>query len=455
MRPLFLIAALCMFLALGFGQSDTGTSLEQYRKELGTNPANSLAHYRIAEIFFQQKNYQSAANEFRAALNGDLKPAWIEVQVHIHLGTIFNLTNQFERAQNEYRLAQWSTERNRATVDDTTLPAGVFRVGDGVVAPQPVQKTDPEYSEEARLAGLEGTVLLTGTITEQGIPRDMRVTGSLGLGLDEKALAAIQQWRFMPGTLQGQPVPVVMTVPVDFRLPDKQSRWHLIRADFQPPEGASRPQFSKTGYPYGAGISLHAFEEALVIRAIRREATATVAFNVDEHGSPVNFQVLNASHPIWGPEAMAVVREWQFVPGMKYGAPLSVLCTVDLVWGPTNLSPQALEWAVTQLSASSIPAAPDPVGTFASAPAVVVYKGPDPSYTEEARQAGLQGSVQVSLLVGEDGGPQNLRVVSPLGLGLDEKAIEAVSQWRFQPASMNGQPVRYRTTIEVNFSLPK
>jgi TonB family protein len=452
MRPLFAIAALCMSLALGFGQSDTGTSLEQYRKELGTNPSNSLAHYRIAEILFQQKNYQSAANEFRAALNGDLQPVWVEAQCHLSLASIFNLTGQFERAQNEYRLAQRATSLNPPTSD--APPPGAYLVGNGVVTPQLLQKTEPEYSEEARLAGLEGTVLLTGTITEQGVPQDMRVTRSLGLGLDQKALVAIQQWRYMPGTFQGKPVPIVMTVPVDFRLPDKQSRWHLIRADFKPPEGASRPQFSKTGYPYGAGISLHAFEEALVIRAIRREATATVAFDVDARGSPVNLQVLNASHPIWGPEAMAVVREWQFVPGMKYGAPVSALCTVDLVWGPTNLSPQALEWAVAQLSAPSISAPPDPVLKFAISPAVV-YRGRDPSYTEEARQAGLQGSVQISLLVGEDGVPQNLRAIKPLGLGLDEKAIEAVSQWRFQPASVNGQRVRYRTTIEVNFRLPE
>jgi TonB family protein len=341
MRPLSAIFALCISMALGFGQSDpdAGISLEKYRTALQINPSSSLAHYRIAEIYFQQKNYEAAANEFREALNGDLQPDWVEALSHVSLGAIFNLSGQFDRAENEYRLAKTS---NRPAPKATA---------NSVVASQLVQKTEPEYSDEARLAGLEGVVLLTGTITEQGVPQEMHVTKSLGLGLDENALAAIQQWRFMPGTREGRPLPAPITVPVEFRLPDKQSRWHLIRADFTPPEGASRPQFSKTTYPYGAGISLRAFEQALVIRAIGREATATVAFDVDEHGTPVNLQVLNASHPIWGPEAMAVVREWQFVPGMKHGALVSVLCTVDLVWGPTNLSQQALEWAVAQLSA--------------------------------------------------------------------------------------------------------
>ena len=442
MRPLSAIAALCTCAALGFGQSDAGDSLEKYRKELETNRASSLAHFRIGEIFLKQKNYQSAANEFREALNGDLQPAWVEAQSHMSLGAIFELSGQSDRALNEYQLATRTTRQ----------APGAVQAGSGVVPPQLLQKTEPEYSEEARLAGLEGAVSLTGTITEQGVPRDMRVTGSLGFGLDEKALAAIQQWRFTPGTRQGQPVPVVMTVTVDFRLPDKQSRWHLIRAEFTPPEGASRPQFSKTSYPYGVGISLNAFEEAIVIRAIGREATATVAFDVDEHGNPVNLQVLNASHPIWVPEAMAVVRDWQFVPGMRYGAPVSVVCTLDLVWGPTNLSTQALQWAVAQMSVPSTPPTLDSIHSVTSSP-VVVYRGTDPSYTEEARTAGLQGTVQVSFMIGEDGVPQNLRVIRPLGLGLDEKAIESVSQWRFQPAVLNGQPVSLSTTITVTFSL--
>ncbi len=186
-----------------------------------------------------------------------------------------------------------------------------------------------------------------------------------------------------------------------------------------------------------------------MIRAIGREATATVAFDVEEHGLPVNLQVLNASHPIWGPEAMALVREWQFIPGMKYGAPVSVLCTVDLVCGPTNLSTQALQWAVAQMS---VPSRPDPSHSVTSPP-VVVYRGYDPSYTEEARTASLQGTVQVSFMIGEDGVPQNLRVISPLGLRLDEKAIESVSQWRFQPVILNGRPIRVGSTISVTFSL--
>lgn len=60
----------------------------------------------------------------------------------------------------------------------------------------------------------------------------------------------------------------------------------------------------------------------------------------------------------------------------------------------------------------------------------------------------------MALTVGEDGIPRDLRVVRSLGFGLDEKAMEALKQWRFQPARVNGQPAAVPATIEVNFLLP-
>ncbi len=80
-------------------------ALKEYQKALEVNRINSLAHYRVAEVFFLQGNYQSAANEFREALNGDLEPKWTEVWSHINLGKIFDVTQQRERAMNEYTLA--------------------------------------------------------------------------------------------------------------------------------------------------------------------------------------------------------------------------------------------------------------------------------------------------------------------------------------------------------------
>jgi hypothetical protein len=85
--------------------NDFGEALKEYQKALDVRRASSLAHYRVAEIFFLQNNYQSAANAFREALNGDLEPKWTEVWSRINLGKIFDVTGQRDRAVNEYNLA--------------------------------------------------------------------------------------------------------------------------------------------------------------------------------------------------------------------------------------------------------------------------------------------------------------------------------------------------------------
>ncbi len=85
--------------------NDFSNALREYQKALDVNKNSSLAHYRIGELFFKQNNYQSAANEFRAAINGNLDPRWTEVWSHVNLGKIFDVTGQRDRAVNEYRQA--------------------------------------------------------------------------------------------------------------------------------------------------------------------------------------------------------------------------------------------------------------------------------------------------------------------------------------------------------------
>jgi len=86
-------------------QGDLSGALAEFNKALDLNKNSSLAHYRIAEIFFLQRNYQSSANSYRSSINGNGEPRWTEVWSHIQLGKIFDTTGQRERAINEYRQA--------------------------------------------------------------------------------------------------------------------------------------------------------------------------------------------------------------------------------------------------------------------------------------------------------------------------------------------------------------
>jgi periplasmic protein TonB len=95
---------------------------------------------------------------------------------------------------------------------------GAYRVGGGVSAPKVVYDPDPEYSEEARKAKYQGTVILWLVVSPEGKPQQIRVQRSLGMGLDEKAIEAVRNWRFEPAKKDGQPVPVMINVEVNFRL---------------------------------------------------------------------------------------------------------------------------------------------------------------------------------------------------------------------------------------------
>jgi len=95
---------------------------------------------------------------------------------------------------------------------------GVFRVGGGVSQPSVLVKVDPEYSEEARKAKYSGTVMLSVVVDAEGKARDIHVVKSLGMGLDEKAIEAVEKWKFKPGMKGGQAVNVRATIEVNFRL---------------------------------------------------------------------------------------------------------------------------------------------------------------------------------------------------------------------------------------------
>ena len=77
----------------------------------------------------------------------------------------------------------------------------------------------------------------------------------------------------------------------------------------------------------------------------------------------------------------------------------------------------------------------------------------EPQYSEEARKARYQGTVILQAIVRKDGTVDILRVVRSLGFGLDEKAIQALKEWRFRPGMKNGLPVDVSLNIEVNFNL--
>ena len=106
----------------------------------------------------------------------------------------------------------------------------IYRIGGGVSPPRPISTPDPEYSERARKAGYWGTCVLALIVDAQGLPRDIRVTRALGLGLDEKAIEAVRSWRFTPAKKDGVPVAVMINVEISFHLDGANDRYQKLFA---------------------------------------------------------------------------------------------------------------------------------------------------------------------------------------------------------------------------------
>jgi len=99
-------------------QADLSAALTEFNKALDLNKNSSLAHYRIAEVFFLQRNYQSSANAYRESINGDGEPRWTEVWSRLQLGKIFDITGQRERAVNEYRQALQTNDNTFGALEE-------------------------------------------------------------------------------------------------------------------------------------------------------------------------------------------------------------------------------------------------------------------------------------------------------------------------------------------------
>jgi tetratricopeptide (TPR) repeat protein len=111
---------LLSIVAIAFAQTARDIQAK-YEADLKANPRSSVTRFRLGEIYFEQLNFQLAANTFRQALNGDLQPKWVEVWSHIKLGNIFDATDQRQRAINEYMQAQWTKDNTRGAQEEVAM----------------------------------------------------------------------------------------------------------------------------------------------------------------------------------------------------------------------------------------------------------------------------------------------------------------------------------------------
>lgn len=157
------------------------------------------------------------------------------------------------------------------------------------------------------------------------------------------------------------------------------------------------------------------------------------------------------------PETVVIAPDIKLLPGVQVGDPTSLFTNwrSDGKGGPGGIGDKGCCDGVGNSVGPHVgDGSPGvyPAGQKGVTVPEAIYS-PEPSFSDEARKAKFQGVVLLMLVVGKDGHPYNIRVRQSLGMGLDEKAIEAVKNWRFRPATFNGKPVATQIGVQVDFHL--
>ncbi|HEX9200042.1 MAG TPA: TonB family protein [Acidobacteriaceae bacterium] len=312
------------------------------------------------------------------------------------------------------------------------------RVSPGVAAGMAISQPPPVYPADAKAARVQGVVVLHAIISKEGTIEDVNVISGPPT-LVMSAVDAVRQWKYKPYLLNGEPTEVETTINVNYTLadaPDSKDQGPAADAGMAPRKiggGVSAPTVIYQATPVYS-------EQA---RQAKFSGVVLVNLVVDQQGLPQNVHVLRGVGMGLDESAVAAVRQYRFSPAMEGGKPVPVMLNIEVDYKTENS--QGSNRAAANMS--SVRMLPD------GATAPVIIHQVNPEYTEEARKAKAGGVVLVNLVVDKQGIPQHVHVVRSVGHGLDEKAVDAVKEYRFKPAMKDDQPVEEALNVEVEFRL--
>jgi TonB family protein len=194
-----------------------------------------------------------------------------------------------------------------------------YHVGGGVSPPHVMSHSEPEYTEEARRAGVNTTVILQISVGTDGVPADIQVKRGSGFGLDEKAVETVQSWRFEPAMKEGRPVQVSVTIEVNFRLLASGHRDQNARLSFNLADGVRRPRLIRGTVPQNpppGGL-----------------AKMRIHLIVEPNGKVSDLHAIEATDQAWAEQAMHEMKGWRFRPSTLNGAPQQVEGIFELTFG--------------------------------------------------------------------------------------------------------------------------
>ncbi|MDR0311808.1 MAG: TonB family protein [Acidobacteriota bacterium] len=313
-------------------------------------------------------------------------------------------------------LSQSGVNVYQSEVKNNTVPeaAKPVRMSGEVLSDAVIHRVHPVYPASARAEAISGEVILDVTIDEEGI-----VTEVVALsGPDEliaAAIDAVRQWRYRPTLVNGAPVSVKGEIRANFTMSSQQGA-AFLRGTITDASGAVLP---------GATVFL------------TNDDTGVTTRTTSNNGGIYAFPSIQP-----GTYTLAVAA-----PGFMR----ATLTDIILRSGGQSLVNVTMTFAGSQDAAFPPENSFDETGDIRYPQALV---NPKPAYTQEARDAGISGTVVLNVLIRKDGKVDNIRVAQGLGYGLDEAAARIVStEWFFRPATRDGEPIDHPATIEVSFAV--
>jgi D-alanyl-D-alanine dipeptidase len=265
------------------------------------------------------------------------------------------LSEGFEPIPNEwwhYDYKEWR-EYPVLNLDFDRLPL-VYRVGNGVTIPKVLKRVEPSFTDEARKNKYVGVVLLDLVVDADGDPTDITVSRRLGMGLDESAVEAARQWKFIPGTRNGVPVAVQVAMEINF---------HLYEKNPSPDTGTKENQSvapgpnNNQGLPptiagcsgafvppkWRAGMMPHIPDDVWIrTSGLPHDESARLHILVTERGKVKVLSLLSGPGGNFDRAAKEAVREWKYSPATCDGVPMPIELNLDTKFVPPFAGPTPL-----------------------------------------------------------------------------------------------------------------
>jgi TonB family protein len=259
------------------------------------------------------------------------------------------------------------------------------------------------------------------------------------MGLDNKAIESVKHWRFQAATKNGMPVKAEQSVEISFRLPEagswgiRRCLYRVKRGKYGTSKGIIEPMLTNYASPSAGSCGAD-------------QGHADVNFEIKKDGTTDNVTITLPNGNGTSESISKAVAGWIFQPGTRKGKREIASGAVELECRSADESPAGGSGGTDQIE----PVEQVANGSVAAPTLILKF---EPEYSEEARVAKLSGSVLLSIEIDRTGHAVNMAVVKGIGMGLDERAVQAVNQWRFLPAMKDGKPVAVWAQVEVNFRL--